>query len=396
MSEPESGRGKTPRWSSLVQRSSEAMFALSGHGRLLFANARWEQLTGLAFADVRGRTCGARLSIFAAPDEVWQGRPVTRRRRHGSAWWDLAFFPWMQGEAVSVVLVKVTPIELSAPMSWAVPEALMQLYAEQGGRHALEAWPESSPQVSLWKTQIRLAAGQSGPTLIVGPAGSGKEWVARAIHQTSPQREQAFAALDLALLPESVWSYWLGEGSQTLGTVLVKNAQLLPADGQRRWLERGEQPGPRWLFAAPLENAPWLAEFACRIAALTIRLLPLVERRAEWEYFLKDIVLAPEALEVVRLHDWPGNVRELRDVLGKAGHRAGSRAIEPTDLPLALRQQPLPVSKPLVLDTVLENVERRLIEEALAKTGGNKAKAAEMLGIWRARLIRRVEQLGLK
>jgi DNA-binding NtrC family response regulator len=105
--------------------------------------------------------------------------------------------------------------------------------------------------------------------------------------------------------------------------------------------------------------------------------------------------LGPEAEDLVRHHSWPGNFRELLDVLRQAHRRATGERIEVGDMPLSLRS-PAPAAAPtLPLDAILAKTERRLIELAVRQAAGNRSKAAEILGIWRARLIRRMEQLGL-
>jgi transcriptional regulator with PAS, ATPase and Fis domain len=103
-----------------------------------------------------------------------------------------------------------------------------------------------------------------------------------------------------------------------------------------------------------------------------------------------------EANELLRTYAWPGNLRELYDVLVGACLRARGELIEAGDLPFYLRHAPLPADKPLVLDAVLEEVERRLIVQALRLAKNNKSRAAELLSIWRARLLRRMEHLGIQ
>jgi transcriptional regulator with PAS, ATPase and Fis domain len=105
-------------------------------------------------------------------------------------------------------------------------------------------------------------------------------------------------------------------------------------------------------------------------------------------------------LTVLKEHLWPGNLRELASVLAEALEAAGSGAIGRDHLPRELRER-LGMVKPvadksLALDATLEAVEKRLIRLAMAKAKGNATKAAEQLGIWRTRLLRRIEALGLQ
>src|SRR5207248_8117300 len=106
------------------------------------------------------------------------------------------------------------------------------------------------------------------------------------------------------------------------------------------------------------------------------------------------------ALQACQAYGWPGNLRELRHVLEAARQRAKNDRIEGTDLALKIRlaaglePAAAPV-RPLDLDKILAEVERRLIGLALRKARGNKSRAAELLSVWRPRLLRRLEALGL-
>ena len=75
---------------------------------------------------------------------------------------------------------------------------------------------------------------------------------------------------------------------------------------------------------------------------------------------------------------------------------ARSTQIEAGDLPFYLRHGPVPEEKPIALDAILEEVERRLIVLSLRQAKNNKSRAAALLTIWRPRLLRRMENLGIK
>jgi DNA-binding NtrC family response regulator len=106
--------------------------------------------------------------------------------------------------------------------------------------------------------------------------------------------------------------------------------------------------------------------------------------------------LRAEALDVLRGHLWPGNLQELHTVLAEACHQAQGERIELNDLPWYLRNPAPPPERTLPLDTLLKQVERRLILLALQKARNNKTRAAEILAIWRPRLLRRMEALGIE
>jgi DNA-binding NtrC family response regulator len=138
---------------------------------------------------------------------------------------------------------------------------------------------------------------------------------------------------------------------------------------------------------------------------------PLRERRGDLPFYVERLLergpkadaaqtmkLTSEVWNVLQRYAWPGNLRELSDVLNQACLQAKGAVIEVSDLPAGLR---LPHEAPelaeggLPLDTILEQVERRLLELALRRTGGNKSRAADLLGMQRPRLFRRLKALGL-
>jgi DNA-binding NtrC family response regulator len=151
------------------------------------------------------------------------------------------------------------------------------------------------------------------------------------------------------------------------------------------------------------------------LAALVIEVPPLRERRDDLpaiaERMLADLNegaersvkgLTPEAWEALRGHTWPGNLAELRRAVEAAREKATGEMIGIGDLPLGVRlverlrqeggERP---PRPIRLEEVMESVERRLIELALRRADGNRRRAAELLGVPRARLFRRMEALGL-
>jgi DNA-binding NtrC family response regulator len=105
--------------------------------------------------------------------------------------------------------------------------------------------------------------------------------------------------------------------------------------------------------------------------------------------------LSPECREILQTHAWPGNLRELAAVVQSACRRAAGQRLEVGDLPLYLRQPPASTPRHLPLDPLLEQVEKRLLALALRLVQGNKKKAADLLEIWRPRLLRRLTALKL-
>jgi DNA-binding NtrC family response regulator len=108
--------------------------------------------------------------------------------------------------------------------------------------------------------------------------------------------------------------------------------------------------------------------------------------------------LSAAAWDVLKAHDWPGNLAELFAVLREARLRSEKGEIGRDDLPLSLRSASEPAARPMRvidLEAVLAEAERRLIRLALARASGNRTRAAELLSMPRAKLLRRIEALGM-
>ncbi len=266
---------------------------------------------------------------------------------------------------------------------------------------------------------MRLACQTRGPVLVLGEPGAGKEWIARTLHQESVSREQAFAGLDCGKLPasalEAVLFGPLLLSRAGVGTVYLKDPHKLPRELQARVAEvlAATAPAPRILAGcsgdplAEVQAGRLLPDLHFALSALAIVVPPLRERMADLPMLVERMLgrlaegeralkgLSAEALDVLRGHLWPGNLLELHTVLAEACRQASGERIEVNDLPWYLRNPAPAPERSLPLDTLLEQVERRLILLALQKARNNKTRAAEILAIWRPRLLRRMEALGI-
>jgi DNA-binding NtrC family response regulator len=197
----------------------------------------------------------------------------------------------------------------------------------------------------------------------------------------------------------------------------LREPGLLRADAQIKLAEQLEEgAGPRVYAGCSSTQAPLLPRLRDVLSVLRVRLPELREsmealpQLVEWMLsrlndeggFLADGI-APAALDVLRAHNWPGHLTELFAVLRSARAQAAQGAtqagrIEREHLPLALRVASEPVAgppRPIQMEHVLEQAERRMIRLALERAGGNRTLAAELLSIPRARLLRRIEALGI-
>jgi len=433
------------RWQSLMQRAGEALFLLNRQRRLLAVNPAWEVLTGFAQAQVRRLACTripgagagspeAALAALAPPPEALAGQ-VSRVRRllvpaDGSRrWCDVEFLSFHDARGRLRLLGRLTPVENAAPVS-AVPlsEKLAAVRQELARQHRFDLLDSPLPQLRRIADQARLASQTTAAVLIVGEAGSGKQWLARTIHFQSSTAERTFAAIDCVRLPPSALSEALfGTGGltwrKTSGTIYLREPGALPRDLQVRlceWLDDPRAERPRIVAgtardpAAEIAAGHLLEELHCGLATVVIALPALRDRRDDLPALVERMLLravedekaiaglAPDAWEAVQSYRWPGNLTELFMVLRRARARAAGQRIAAADLPAYLRRvvslERTPgrsPPRPVPLDDLLKQVERRLILLALRRAEGKKSKAAESLGLTVPRLLRRMEALGI-
>jgi DNA-binding NtrC family response regulator len=423
------GSGSFP-WRSFFLQSSTPVFVLGKGRRLRFANPAWEKLTSLKLADALGMVCSSRrhstpLAAALAPTpEAEAGKPDRARRtaptgRSGPPWWDVTFAPLAGTDGPIGIVGFITVVGETAPaVVRKMPSFVASLREQHAQAFTLDLFAGKSPATQRFAGQLRHAAESIAPVWLVGEAGSGKETSARVIHHIGPRRDKAFFGLGCGgLQPYLIESLLFGHGGLAdtghIGTIYLKDPSALPKDLQQKLADHvgEEKPGtPRLICGSMRTSAEdfvsgkLIPEFQTELSVLELRVPPLRERLADlpqlMAHFLPDLAVDAAAFEILRLHAWPGNLRELADTLSTAAIAAAGEPVKKEHLPREMRvkagMEPLPAKpKPLALDPLLEAVERRLIALALARSQGNATKAAELLGIFRTRLSRRLEALGM-
>lgn len=430
-----SGDGPMLRWQALFQRAQEAVFVLNRRRRILFVNRAWESLTGLTAVEARGLACLRRpplpadprdvvvRSLCAPPPEVLQGQ-VSRTRRlvprgiGGPSWWTIEFLPLQDADGVLCVIgrIQVDTSTAAAPAT-PLPERLVALRDKVMQRYSLDQLAGAAPVVERLREQARLASTLACPVLLQGEPGSGKQWLARAIHCLGPRRAGPFIALDCPRLPATLLARVLVQ-APAQATIYLREPAHLPQEAQSYLSARLRETaaGPRILAGVSHDltmdvRAGRLQEDLQNLLGLFVISVPaLRDRRIDWPGFVSPLLarlrpgqtVTAAAWELLRAYSWPENFRELERVVRNASARAGTAPLDVGHFPSAVRlavhleETPATQERPLPpLDQVLEKVERRLIELALRKARGNRSQAADLLSIWRARLLRRMEALGI-
>ena len=301
----------------------------------------------------------------------------------------------------------------------------------------LEGRSEASRQLYDY---VRLVAPTPMSVLILGASGTGKEYVARRIHELSARKDKPFFALDCGAIPKDVSaSEFFGHKKGAFtgadadkrgafevangGTLFLDEVGNLSYDVQVQLLralqERCIRPvgGDRELtvdirlVCATNENLEqavaegrFREDLYHRINEFTIYMPQLRERGNDIFLFADLFIrqanaelqrqvdgLDAAAAELLVQHSWPGNLRELNNVVKRAVLLARGRQITAAELQQAMG----PVRQNAVPTLHNEADERQRIEEALRQTGGNKAKAARLLGIDRKTIYNKMEKWGM-
>jgi len=301
----------------------------------------------------------------------------------------------------------------------------------------------ASPSWRRMLTLVEQTADSSATILIQGESGTGKELVARTIHERSARRNGPFIAVNCAALPETLleselFGYEKGaftgaagrkEGRFELahgGTLFldeVADLSLVTQPKILRVLQEGEferlggtrtlQVDVRIVAATNQDVAEMVKEkrfredLYYRLNVITIRVPPLRERpediRVLAQHYLRVYGakngrklegFTGEAIDRLEAYAWPGNVRELENLIERSVLLARKDRIDAEDLPeevMGVKRPPRDAILELI-GTPLADIERRLLDETLRITGGNKTQAAKLLGIDVRTVARKLER----
>ena len=304
---------------------------------------------------------------------------------------------------------------------------------------------ESVPMKAL-RQQLTLMAGTNGRVLIYGESGTGKELVAHAIHALSARASEPFVEVNCAAIPEElIESELFGhrKGSFT-GATDDKTGKFQKADGGSLFLDevgdmslktqakvlraleeqRFEPVGAsefvqvdvRVIAATnkqleeEIERGNFREDLFYRLNVIPFSVPPLRDRREDIpllaDYFLHDFTttygrkpkeLTPEAYAVLQEYYWPGNVRELKNLMERIVIMNPQVRVDARHIPLnpARRTPERTLERFGSLQDVRESAEREYILKKLEETHGNVSRTAELLGLERSNLYRKMKALGI-
>ncbi len=300
---------------------------------------------------------------------------------------------------------------------------------------------KSAPMREIFK-QIKMVAPTKSNVLIIGESGTGKELIANAIHENSPRKSERFLPINCSAIPvEILESEMFGheKGSFTgaigrkigkfeyahKGTLFLDEVDSLPLDMQVKLLRILEEQefmrvgggetikvDTRILAATKIdlekkvEDGTFRGDLFYRLKVVTIKIPPLKARKEDIpllvNHFLKKfseenerkevVKVAPEVMLAFMDYDWEGNVRELRNLIESLIVLTDKGEISYEDLPEEYRRKGIEDLEKMRMSKTMEEIEKDAILEALEKTGGNRTRAAEMLGIGLRTLHRKLKE----
>ena len=312
-----------------------------------------------------------------------------------------------------------------------------------------------SPALRHALRQVEQVAGTEATVLLLGESGTGKELFARALHLSSPRRDEPFVKVNCGAIPENLFEselfgYEKGAftGASTAragyfeqahgGTLFLDEIGELPLAMQVKLLRvlqekslqrvggRRETPiDVRIVAATNLDLQQQVAagrfrlDLYYRLNIIPIRLPALRERREDIrplvrhqlnliaQSYQRNVGFTPEALDRLSEYPWPGNIRQLRNVLERLALLAEGATITAADVERVMRSESSNVSLPAPTpgsDSASASVrpylpaqshDRAQIDAALAQTHGNKSRAAQVLGLTLRQLNYRLKRLGM-
>lgn len=321
---------------------------------------------------------------------------------------------------------------------------VIRLRKEVESRYDFHKLIGKSPSMQKIYDLIERISDSPSNVLITGESGTGKELVAKAIHYNGARKEGPFVAINCSAIPETLleselFGYRKGAFTDAKsdkkglifeaneGTLFLDEITEMPITLQSKLLRVIEEREVRPLgdlnsypidvriistsnqdIPSLIRQGKFREDLYYRLKVIDIEMPPLRDRKEDIPFLVKHFVnkfskelkknvsgISEEALRIFLNHSWPGNVRELENVIQRAITLCQHEEILIEDLPPTLfqKKEESLFEKAIEKRFTLDQLEKEYIKRVLVETGGNKSKAAEILGLDRKTIYRKLEEL---
>jgi DNA-binding NtrC family response regulator len=320
---------------------------------------------------------------------------------------------------------------------------VVRLKKEMESRYHFHSLIGKSPSMQKIYDLIELIGASSNSVLVTGASGTGKELVAKAIHYSGSRRGGPFIAVNCAAIPEALleselFGYKRGAFTDAktdkkgllfeakAGTIFLDEVTEMPPVLQAKLLRVIEEKSVRPLgdtnshpvdvrfisssnrdINEMIRQGKFREDLYYRLKVIDIELPPLRERREDIPLLVHHFIeaagadakkhvsgISEDAMKALMSYGWPGNVRELENVIQRAITLCRHEVILPEDLPAPILEETGEklIDKALREKRTVDQMEKEYVRKVLVEVGGNKSKAAQILGLDRKTLYRKLEE----
>jgi PAS domain S-box-containing protein len=445
-------------WKTIVDTMADGLMVVDSEGIIVSVNRAMEELSGYSKEELIGKSCdildcdacfrtrseGHDKYCALFKDEQVTHRKCTLRKRDGRRVHLFKNAAVLRDSSDEVIGGVETWTDLSEVV--AKEQVISRLRKELSGEDGFQGILGKSPAMQQVFDLISSAAQSEAPVIIYGDSGTGKELVASAIHRLGVRRKGPFIKVNCAALSESlleselfghVKGAFTGADRTRVGRFEAANSGDIFLDEigdlplstqikllrvlQEKEIEKVGDHRPlaidvRILAATNqdlstlMEEGRFREDLYYRIGVIPIHLPPLRQRREDIPLLIESFInrihlkadkpisgMSREALDLLFRYDWPGNVRELINVIEYSFVLCHEGEIMPHHLPAKVTgKQPSVTPRRRAVRKQTDDAERKRILDALAATGGNQSKAAEILGISRVTLWKRLKAFDIQ